>query len=150
VDILRALVGTLTDAYRDARTGILYKFLQNGEGSNAIAEKVGCVRKGTADRAAFQVLIGGAGEGDLFAGVRVAGATSLAAGEWGWFAIRGGPLTFAGSTVTADTGVDLAASGALADAANDAAGAKGMFAVAEDAASGADAKVDVFKNAWGE
>ena len=133
--------------WREDLHGNKYIFAQNGEGASAITEGVGCVSKGATNRTAYKVTIGGAGEGELFAGVRVPDAASLAAGLYGWFQVKG-KCTFAGSTVTADTPVDLGASGVVADAANDAAGAKGSFGVARDAASTADAEVDVKWNVW--
>jgi len=135
--------------YTDPKTGKVYRFMTNGEAVNAIAAGVGCVSKGATARAVPSVIIGGAGEGELFAGVRPSGATSLAAGESGWFQIRGPNAYFASGTQTADTPVDLGSSGVIADAANDVAGAKGAFGVGRDAATSAACYVDIVKNVFG-
>jgi hypothetical protein len=134
--------------YVDRQRNITYMFLCNKEAASAITEGVGCVTKTTAHRDAFGVIIGGAGEGDIFAGVRPDGADSLAAGEYGWFIVKG-KATFQVSTATAATAVDLGAAGIVADAANDAAGAKGVFGTTGDAGTGGDCDVWIHRNIWG-
>ena len=127
-----------------------YIFLINADVA-AITPGVACVSATTAQRAAFNCLIGtgGAGlTGCLYAGTRALLAANVAVGGGGWFQCKG-PTTFATSTIATCLPAVIIAAGAVAAMPNTGVGASEVIGIAADAGVGGNALVYVNRNIWG-
>ncbi len=128
-----------------------FKFLTNGEGASAIAASLVVMALGT-DKHLFKVHLPTGDDMECFAGVRIVGASSLAAGESGWFQISG-PASFiytsGGTNITADNAISNKSTAGKVQKSGTP-GTSG-FAIAEAAAS-VDLTVvlaNINRNVWG-
>ena len=149
----KGLTPRLGDTYFDQARGKTYIFLMNNA-AGAIAAKL-ATRALTTDKTNFYCQVASttiAGNELLFAGVRVAGATSLAQNEYGWFQVKGSATVTASSdTTTAELGVCTSnqSAGQVEAAADTSAGIRGTFGVAETTTASGDVVVKLTYNVWG-
>lgn len=141
-------VGTVAyDPYYKAK----FIFLKNN-GAGAIAEKLVALALGTNKSSYFCALAAATVSLMGFAGVRVAGANSLAAGEFGWFQISG-KATFVASSdsVTVDQYVNTSniAAGQIETMPATVAGLQAKIGQAVASATSEDVSVMIDSNVWG-
>ena len=141
-------VGTVAyDPYYKAK----FIFLKNN-GVGAIAEKLVAVALGTDKSSYFCALAAATAAVPGFAGVRVPNATSLAAGEYGWFQISGKATLQAGTdTTTADDRVVTSniTAGKVEAMAATVASLQASFGEAVTTTASADVVVMIDRNVWG-
>lgn len=129
-------IPALGDVEWDPERKAFFRFLKNS-GATAITEKLACTAPATSKSSFFCELAATTDALCIFAGVRVAGADSMAQNQCGWFQVSG-QATFlhsGGEASVADKGIVTSASvaGKVEGTADSADGAKGVFAICEAA-----------------
>lgn len=132
----------------DPEYNAFFKFMKN-LGASTLSPKMVAVATTTDKSANACRLAAATASLQTFAGVRVPGASDVPQNSYGWFQISGNAtfLSDGATTTTADVGLNTSSgtAGDVIAAPNTAAGAQGMFAVAEATVNslGADVKARI-------